>query len=170
VRCPRTQQANFLAYLCTIPSREDNFWSCLVWLGQTIEPRFTVYEADDLVITPCYGYQETNLCSLPIQTKFNGPDCFSTFSLFNTFARGCLLKTTAVKGDGVVQCGQVREECLQMRTSTLYGTKNFRFFEMYSVSAWTRVEGWVGVKILRTRRGQFFAILCKLYQKTKMMK
>jgi len=45
-----------------------------------------------------------------------------------------------------------------MRTSALFGTKNFRFFEIYSVSARTREEG---VEPERTRgRDQFFAILC----------
>jgi len=49
-----------------------------------------------------------------------------------------------------------------MRTSTLFGTKNFEFFEIYGVSARTR-----GVKPVRTfcgqgvKGGQFFVILCR---------
>jgi len=45
-----------------------------------------------------------------------------------------------------------------MRTSALFGEKNFGFFEIYSVSAWTRR----GVESVRARGkgGQFFAILC----------
>jgi len=33
------------------------------------------------------------------------------------------------------------KEGLQMRTSALFGAKNFGFFEIYAVSAWTRVRG-----------------------------
>jgi len=48
-----------------------------------------------------------------------------------------------------------------MRTSTLFGAKNFGFFEIYGVSAWTRGEG---VKPVRTFTdkgggGQFLVIL-----------
>jgi len=46
----------------------------------------------------------------------------------------------------------------QMRTSTLFGAKNFGFFETYGVSARTRgMRGWAS---LQTRgRDQYFAIL-----------
>jgi len=53
-----------------------------------------------------------------------------------------------------------------MRMSTLFGAKNFGFFEIYGVSAPTK---WEGVEPVRTFCGQgggpgvgqfFFAILC----------
>jgi len=48
-----------------------------------------------------------------------------------------------------------------MQTSTLIGTKNFGFFEIYGVFARTR-GGWASADIFRTmgNGGQFFAILC----------
>jgi len=45
------------------------------------------------------------------------------------------------EGRRFVQCGHFSdkgEEVLQMRTSALFGTKNFGFFEIYGVSAGTR--------------------------------
>jgi len=42
-------------------------------------------------------------------------------------------------GRGLVQCGQ--GAVIQMRTSALFGAKNFGFFEINGVSARTRDEG-----------------------------
>jgi len=51
-----------------------------------------------------------------------------------------------------------------MRTFALFGAKNFRFFEIYGVSADARTKG-EGVEPVRTffgqgEGGQFFVILC----------
>jgi len=44
-----------------------------------------------------------------------------------------------------------------MRTSALFGAKNFEFFEVYGVLARTRGRG---VEPMHTRREEVFAILC----------
>jgi len=50
---------------------------------------------------------------------------------------------------------------LQMRTSALFGAKNFEFFEIYGVSERTRGGGRVErVWTFCGQGGQFFAILC----------
>jgi len=61
-----------------------------------------------------------------------------------------------------VQCGHFADkEFLQMRTSARFGAKNFRFFEVYGVSARTRVEGsWTSADKERKSIFCFFAILC----------
>jgi len=47
---------------------------------------------------------------------------------------------------------------IRMRTSALFGAKNFGFFEIYGVSAQTKGEG---VEPVRTRgRGSILTILC----------
>jgi len=50
-----------------------------------------------------------------------------------------------------------------MRTSAIFGGKNFGFFEIYGVSAWKRREVVEPVRTFCGQEGgggQFFAILC----------
>jgi len=51
-----------------------------------------------------------------------------------------------------------------MRTSALFGAKNFGFFQICVASAWTSGEGVEPVWTFcgQVRRSQFFAILCML--------
>jgi len=59
--------------------------------------------------------------------------------------------------------GKPGEACLQMRTSALFGTKNFRLFEIYGVSARTlkRGGGLSQCENFADEGGQVFVILCK---------
>jgi len=64
-----------------------------------------------------------------------------------SFNKGLVHKTCPQSGGrGFVHCGHFSDKgILQMRTSVLFGTKNFRFFVIYLVSARTR-----GVNFVRT--------------------
>jgi len=56
---------------------------------------------------------------------------------------------------------------LQMRTSALFGAKNFGFFEISGVSAWTRGKGdRASADIVRTK--EEVSIFCDLVRKSFM--
>jgi len=73
-----------------------------------------------------------------------------------------------IRSQGVrrfVQCSffsdKGEEKFLQMRTFALFGPRNFGFFKIYGVSAWTKGCWRTSADILRIMgKGQFFAIFC----------
>jgi len=55
-----------------------------------------------------------------------------------------------------VQCGHFADKGVGIfRWGRIFWCKNFRYFEIYDLSAWTR-----GVEPVRSRGSIFFAILC----------
>jgi len=69
-------------------------------------------------------------------------DCFSTIYLFKIFTRSCSLKTSAVKGKGVYPVRTFKGGGVSSDADFyMLWCKNFRFFEIFVVFAWTKGEG-----------------------------